>query len=113
MRITTESYGHAVVLIMEGELTVDSLGAFRQAVEHQLEGKEVVDLVLNMEHVPFVDSAGLEYLLDLQDQLAERLGQVKLLHPDENVRKVLEITRLEPQFEVLTDAAEAVKVMRG
>lgn len=113
MRISTESYGHAVVLILEGELSADSLGALKQAVDHQLEGKEVVDVVLNLENVPFADSAALEYLLDLQDKLAERLGQIKLLRPEENIRKILELTRLEPQFEMLTDATEAVRVMQG
>ena len=113
MKVHAESYGHAVILILEGELTEDSLGAFQQAVDHQLEGKEVIDLALDLEKVSFMDSASLEYLLDLQDRLAERMGRVKLVKPDPNTRKILEITRLEPMFEILTDVAEAVKVREG
>ena len=112
MNIQAESYGHAVILILEGELTVDSLEAFKQTVDHQLGGKEVIDLVLNMEKVPFVDSAVLEYLLDLQELLTERLGRVKFVKADESVRKILEITRLESTFEVLDEISSAVKVMQ-
>ncbi len=112
MTTTAESYGHAVILNIKGELTEDSLDAFTQVVNHQLEsGKDVIDLVLNMENVPFVDSASLEYLLDLQDRLAERLGQVKLVNCDEYVRKILEITRLETVFEICKDVTEAVKAI--
>ena len=126
MNIQAESYGHAVILILEGELTEDSLGALKQAIEHQLSGsseqpdaatgnadKQVIDLVLNLEKVPFIDSTVLEYLLDLQELLAERLGQVKLVRPDENILKILQITRLDSTFEVFADAPEAVKVMQS
>jgi len=113
MTVHAESYGHAVILIVEGELTVDSLEAFKKAVEHQLESKEVIDLAIDLEKVPFIDSAALEYLLDLQELLAERLGQVKLVRPDVNTRKILEITRLESAFEIFADVAEAVKVTQN
>ena len=113
MNLTAESYGHAVMLNIKGELTEDSLGAFQREVEHQLNGKDVIDLVLNLEKVPFIDSACLEYLLDLQEKMAEKLGQVKMAKPDENVRKILEITRLQSTFEVYKDATEAVKAIQS
>lgn len=109
--IAAESYGHAVVLNVSGELTEDNLSALRQAVEHQLSSQEVVDVVLNMSNVSFLDSSTLEYLLDLQDSLAQRLGEVKLVMCDENVRKILEMTRLDSDFQICDDVAEAVKTM--
>jgi anti-anti-sigma factor len=63
--------------------------------------------------VPFIDSAGLEYLLDLQEKLAQRMGQVKLIKPDENIRKILELTRLASVFEVFKDIPEAVKAIHA
>jgi anti-anti-sigma factor len=109
MNVTAESYGHAVILNLKGDLVEDALATFRQAIEHQLEDSGVVDLVLNLRDVPFLDSAGLEFLLDLQDQLAQRMGQVRLVkcHPD--ARKILELTRLEAAFEIFADVPEALK----
>jgi len=115
MNVTAESYGHAVILNLKGELTEDSLNALRQAVDHYLTlgGKEVVDLVLDLENVPFIDSAVLMYLLDLRDFLSERLGQVKLVKCDRNVRKILEITRLDTDFELFDDVPEAAKMTQA
>ena len=112
MNIEAETYGDTVMLILKGELTADSLGVFSQGMEHQLENREIIDVVLDLANVPFIDSATLEYLLDLQDRLAERLGQIKLVRCDANVRKILEITRLEQAFEIFEDPAEAVKAIR-
>jgi len=111
MNITAESYGHAVILNLQGELTEDSLDALRKAVDHQLEADGVVDIVLNCEKVNFVDSTSLEYLLDLQDAQRERFGQVRLMKPDANVRKILEITRLDSSFDLCEDVREAVKAI--
>ena len=111
MNVTAESYGQAVLLNCKGELTADSLDAFRRAVDHQLQESQVRDLVLNLEQVPFLDSAALEYLLELQERLNERLGQVKLAKLDENVAKILEITRLDSAFQRFEDLTEAVKQM--
>ena len=109
MNINAEIYGHAVILNLRGDLTEDTLTGFKETADHHLAGKDVIDLILNMEKVPFVDSAALECLLDLQDRLAERLGQVRLVKCDENLRKILEITRLEAAFEVFEDVTLAIK----
>ena len=111
MNITAESYGRTVLLNINGELNEDAINALRQAVDHQMLSQDVVDIVLNMEQVPFIDSAVLEYLLDLQDTLIKRLGQVKLANCDENVTKILEMTRLNGDFELFSDVAEAVKTI--
>lgn len=112
MNITAESYGHAVVLNLKGELIEDALSALRREIQHQLSGKDVVDLVLNFENVPFVDSMGLEFLLDLQERLAEKFGQIRIAAPDENVRKIIEITRLASEFELYDDITDAVRAVQ-
>ena len=109
MNMTVESCGNAVVLNCKGDLTVDALAAFRSGVERQLSEHHVRDVLLNLQEVPFVDSSALEYLLDLQDRLEKGSGRLKLLHLDENVTKILEITRLDQRFECHDDLASAVK----
>jgi anti-anti-sigma factor len=111
MQVTVESYGQAAILHCKGELTADTLDAFRKEVDHTLQEPQIRDLVMNLEEVPFLDSTALEYLLDLQEKLAERLGQIKLARPDENVAKVLEITRLDSAFDRYTDLSAAVKTV--
>ena len=113
MIMAAEKYGQTVMLQPKGELTADTLDALKKQVDHHLAEKDVIDLALNLAEVTFIDSACLEYLLDLQDRLAEKLGQVKLIEPDENIRKILEITRISGTFETYEDVQEAVKALSG
>ena len=62
MNITAESYGHATILNLKGEFVEDALAAVRKAVDHTLEGAGVVDVIFNLEEVPFLDSAAMDAL---------------------------------------------------
>lgn len=109
MNLTAEFYGSTLVLKGKGELTEETLPAFKEAAQHHLAGPDIRDLVLDLGEIVYLDSAAMEYLLDLQDMLAERLGQVRLSGADESVRKILEMTRLDEDFELFGQVAEAVK----
>ncbi len=111
MNVVAESYGQGVILNCKGELTADCLDVFKQAVEHQLEEEQIHTVVLNFEEVPFVDSAALEYLLDVQERQSEQLRKVALVGSDENVRKILQITRLDSVFERFSNVSEAMKAI--
>ena len=110
MNINAETYGRAVVLNVAGDLTSDGLSALQETIMHHLERKEVVDVVLNMAEAPFMDSAVLEYLLDLQDSLCGTFGSIRFVNCDDNVRKILEVTRLDSAFGLFDSVDEAIKV---
>ncbi len=110
MEIRSERYGQALILKCKGDLSGDSLEAFGKEVHRHVD-ESAVDVVMSLEGVPFIDSEGLEFLLDLQDELMSRQGQLTLTNLDGNVSKILEITRLDGTFEVFPDVVDAVKVL--
>lgn len=111
MNIAHENYGHVTVLSLKGEFTADDVENFQRVAKERM-AADVRDFVIDLEKVPFVDSAALEVLLDLRDQSQDKLGMVKLAAADENVTKILELTRLDQQFERFGDLIEAVKSFR-
>ncbi|MHC4985532.1 MAG: STAS domain-containing protein [Planctomycetota bacterium] len=113
MNISVENYGRAVVLNIFGDLNEDALSVLQETIMHHLQRKDVVDVVLNMAESPFMDSAVLEYLLDLQDSLCGTFGSIRFVNCDENVRSILEVTRLEHEFGLFEDIDEAVKATRA
>lgn len=111
MNITHENYGHVTVLSLKGEFTADDVENFNRVVNDRVED-DVRDFVLDLEKTPFIDSAALEAVLDLRDKVQDKLGIIKLSTIDENIAKILEITRLDQQFERFGDLIEAVKSFR-
>ena len=103
MPVKCEEYNKICVMTADGDLAGDDVANVRALATDRIENRQIVQFVLDLEKTPFVDSEGLEALLWLKRQCEDRFGQLKLAAPDENVRKILEITRLEHRFECAAD----------
>ena len=111
MKLSYEDHESITVLTMSGSLTHDQVDACRRACQERFDAG-IKDIVLDMEHVELVDSAGLELLLYLIDELSNWAGQLKLVNPDEVVRKILHVTRLEQRFDIHASVESAATSLR-
>ena len=66
------------------------------------------DVVLQLDHVEFVDSSGLGALVRLMQAARSKGGDLKLSGLPPNIRKVLQMTSLLSQFETYETVEEAV-----
>jgi anti-sigma B factor antagonist len=66
------------------------------------------DVVLQLDHVEFVDSSGLGALVRLMQAARSKGGDLKLTGLPPNVRKMLELTSLLSQFETYDSVEEAI-----
>jgi anti-anti-sigma factor len=111
MKYSFDDHGPTSVLTISGELMHDQVDALRRVCLERL-GRGVQNIVLNLEHLTMADSAALEFLLWLRDELSTRHGQMRLVRMDHTVRKILEITRLEKKFEAHESIEAAAKTLR-
>lgn len=66
-------------------------------------------VVLDLQGVAIVDSAGLELLLDAQEKYQRMGGAMKLANPGALCGEVLKVTGVGPRFEVFGDTGSAVR----
>jgi len=111
MKLKCEDHDKISILTIGGEFTIDHIDNFRRSVNERV-AKGIRDFVLQVEDLGFIDSAGLETLVWLQDEAATHLGQVRLVSPSDNIRKILEITRLEHQIDTHDQVTEAIRSLR-
>ncbi len=111
MKLSYEDHDTVTVLTVSGELTADSADAFRRTCQERFDAG-IRDIVLDLEHLKLIDSAGLELLLWIIDETADRSGQCRLVNPDETVRKIFEATRLDRRFAVHETVEAAAKSLR-
>lgn len=111
MKLSYEDHDTTSVLTLSGELTIDQADAFRRACTERLEAG-ARDMILEMTHLALLDSAGLELLLWLSEELAGRGGQLRFVSPDETVLKILHVTRLDRRFDIHHSVESAAKSMR-
>jgi anti-anti-sigma factor len=112
MPLTTQDYEKVCVIGLGQDLAGDEASSPRAAVEQAIEQRQIVDIVIDFTGCGFIDSHGLETLLWIKRRCDQEFGRMKLINLDDNCRKVLEITRLEPKFESSRDLAGALKSMR-
>ncbi len=111
MKLSHQDYDTVTVLTISGDYTNDDVETFRRNVgERTRNGAKHV--LLDCESLEFIDSAGLESWLRLQEKLGEEGGQFRLVHPDETIRTILELTRLDLAFESHESVEAAVRSLR-
>ena len=108
MKIKTQDYNGIIVLELQGDLDSDFTAMLQNTITNIL-GTPKNGIVLNMNEVDFIDSEGLEQLLWARDFCNENRSQLRLVGLDENCAKILEITRLQNDFDSYDELAEAVK----
>ena len=108
MRINTQNYNTVTVIDLQGEVDGDLADALKNAVSEIVSNRRT-GIVLNMSDVGMIDSQGLELLLWVRDYCRRNKAQLRLAALDENCSKILEITRLDGEFDCHTELAEAVK----
>jgi anti-anti-sigma factor len=108
MKLKTQDYSDLTVVELQGELTVDFIDMLKN-VTSDLVAKKKLGIVLDLNNVAFIDSKGLEFLLWLRDYCREKTCALKLAALSENCTKIMEITRLEKEFDHYGELAQAVK----
>lgn len=112
MSITVQDYNQICVMSALADFVADVASIARKSVEEAIDQRQIVNFVVDFEKATFIDSEGLETLLWIKRKCEDLFGQVKLANLDENVHKILEMTRLEHRFECHNDLAAALKTMR-
>ena len=65
------------------------------------------EFVLNLAHVPYIDSFGLGQLISIWTSIGRKCGQLTLIRPTDHVRKLFQITKLDSVFHVSEEAVQA------
>lgn len=91
-------------------LTAATVDSFREQLSRwQLAEPEVLNYVIDLARVDFMDSAGLGALIAVLKRVTERGGDMKVASLQKKPRMVFEITRAYKVFEIHDTVEEALK----
>ncbi len=108
MNLPTEIFGNVVVAHSPEEMLVEQA----KPLHLYLTSQERTKVVFDIDNSEAIDSAGLTTLLEVQEQLRERNGDLKIATTNNINRKILEMTRLDENLEVFDSVIDAVKSFR-
>jgi anti-anti-sigma factor len=107
MEITPRQHGDILVLDMTGRLDTSSSGSAHDAVvDFANSGPKKV--ILNLDKVDYVTSAGLRVILTLAKLLQSSSGELKICRASAPVKEVLETSGFNSLIKIFDDEKSAV-----
>jgi len=103
MNIIKEIEGDQITLYVSDEMKFDDRTAFWE-VQKEFMQPEFRTLVINMERLNFIDSAGVALLLNANDQLTGTNKKIILKHPQGQVNQVFRMSKFDDLFTVIHPA---------
>lgn len=108
MKIKVQDYNDVTVVELQGELDNDAAEIFEKYIADII-AQDKTNIVIDMSGVAFIDSQGLEVLLWVRDYCSRNRRELRIAGLDENCARILEITRLDSEFDLYSELTEAVK----
>ena len=108
MEIEGRSLENVVILDLKGKLTIGEGDEFLKEKINNLMQQGHRNLLLNLESVPYVDSAGLGGIVHTYTTVSRQGGSLKLVNLTKRITDLLAITKLLTVFETFDSEANAV-----
>src|SRR5450755_3491265 len=108
MQITTRQFENATVVDVVGDITLYNTPEVRKMLLSLLKEKHAKRVIVNLEKVKYIDSAGVASLVEGLKVSREMKSSFALFGLSRMTREVLELTRLLKVFEVHETEAQAL-----
>jgi len=110
--IKSRQLDDVVILDISGRITIgEGTITLRDALQKLLKSGER-KVLMNLEDVDYVDSAGLGELITAYTTVRAHGGQLKLIKLTHRIQDLLQITKLLTVFDAFDSETEAIKSMR-
>ncbi len=108
LEITQREMNGVCLLALKGRLALGEESTGLRTMIDNLLASGATRIVINLEHVNYVDSAGLGALIEMHRKTKAKGGRLMLCKLGPKLRQALEIARLLPIFETCSTEAAAV-----
>jgi anti-sigma B factor antagonist len=99
-QVAREDAGPVAVVAVHGELDIESAPALKEALVEAIGDHPGERIVVDLEGLEFIDSAGLGILIGGRKRARDNHGDLVLVATGRNVLNVLELTGLVRVFEI-------------
>ena len=109
MEIAERTVNDVTILDLKGKMTLGEGDELLKEKINSLLAAGKKKLLLNLEGVPYIDSAGLGEVVRTYTTVSRQGGTLKLLNLTKRIEDLLSITKLLTVFETFDSEAEAVQ----
>src|SRR4030095_8237294 len=108
MKTKVRNVGDVAVVDLTGKITIGEGDVVLREEVNKLLESDVKKVLLNLNGVTYMDSAGIGELVACYKRAAEAGARLKLLNPSGRVSDLLSLTKLQQVFDIYKDEKEAL-----
>lgn len=109
MEIQTEEHSADVgILNIEGDIDIYNTSDLKRTVNELIDGANKKHIIFNLGGVPYIDSSGIGALIATLTKLKKSGGTLKIVNPQDSVRKVFELTKMTSFFDIFDKMEDAL-----
>ena len=109
MQIEERTVDGVTVLDLKGKMTLGEGDELLKDKVNSLMNQGRTKILLNLEGVPYIDSAGLGEIVRTYTTVSRQSGTMKLVNLTKRITDLLAITKLLTVFETFDNESEAIK----
>jgi anti-sigma B factor antagonist len=106
MEITSTATDLATILVLSGRLDGRNPGILAETLGKELQTRNRI--ILDLSSVSYIDSTGLGVLVSALKEAIRKEGDIRLINPSDQVRMLLEMTRVDTVFSTYADQKAAL-----
>lgn len=96
---TINSSDKELTIVLDKQFDFNCVEEFRKAYDNG-ENANKTSFLVDFKYTQYIDSSALGMLINLQKKVAKEGGKVKLLNPNEQVKKLFVISHFDKKFDI-------------
>jgi anti-sigma B factor antagonist len=109
MKYNSDIKGNVLVLALEGDLIGETNGMELMELVNEKVNEEIVKCAIDLSAVRYMNSSGIGVLITLLTKFRNKGGEVVLINPSEQIKKLLIITKLNSIFFIVDNESQALE----
>lgn len=106
MNFTHETKGKSLTIRISGDLIGENSGTQLLQVASDAISNQVKSCIIDIAELRYINSSGIGVLITILTKFRNKGGEVYLMNPSENVKKLLVITKLNSIFQMINSEEE-------
>ena len=108
---TKEITNNISEIILDGDVDFSSSHEIKSAIKKQIQNGRT-HIILNFFNVNYVESSGLEIIEKAQEFLNSKNGNIYIVCPENEIKKVFEICGINEYMNIFNDKQEALEFLK-
>ncbi|MFW5873581.1 MAG: STAS domain-containing protein [Bacillota bacterium] len=98
------------ILQIDGEVIFENSNQVKEEAKEIIKEKEINHLIIDLSSTTYLDSSGIGVILSLFKFMRDSNGKLIIANPNDKVKRVFEVTKLNQILDIYNDINKAIEV---